>query len=329
MKSHRRIMRLGAVVLTLGLAACGAHGQGLTPAPAIPQTQQVRPQDIIPGGIGNMSILNVLLGDAPPKLGGKRLSHLNLALREVDAVSNGNVTVLATFQQPRIVDVLTHQRNDGEDVARTDVPRTGYDQLRLVVDTQDSGAQVQGSGSLPLDFAVNTATMSSAGAGVSTATVTDGPGTVDIIVTQPFTVPSAGEANLRLDFNAFESLALASDGTVFTRPAMALAPVDLAGEVKGRVQTQAGYPVEDATIVLLNADGSVANTGSTNAKGAFHIDTLTAGAYKLMIYNTYTNAAGAQFHASSASTVNSASIVTGPTVNVHASRVTATGIITD
>lgn len=318
------IARSGAIVMALGLAACGMHANPPAQTPlAVPHYE--RPQDVY-GGPSGFS-LNVLLGDAAPVLGGRKIEHLDLGILEIDAIENGQATVLASFDRPRIVDVLAHQDDAGESIADASIDRSDYQQLRLVVDLSSSKAVFKGQRSVPIDFLVNVATASSAGAGSTTVTTTDGPGAVDLVVTQPFSIPQNHHQAARVDFNAFESLALDPSGALLARATLFVAPVDDMGRVTGQVRNAQGKPVAGATVVAVAPDGSIGNTGSTGEKGFFSIGTLRAGAYQLVIYNDYTTAAGRKSVASGQT--SAAQSISGPQITVTGGAKTSAGTIAD
>lgn len=314
-----------ATAAALTLTACGMHSTPPAPSPQ-GALRYEKPMDVWGGPAGLQ--LNVLLGDAAPDLGGRKLKNLNLGIREIDAIADdGTVTQIASFDKPRIVDVLAHQDDSGESVANASVERSDYRQLRLVVDLASSEAVFRNNKTAPLNFLVNVGSVSSAGAGSTTATTTDGPGAVDIVVTQPFSIPQDHMQTARVDFNAFESLALDASGSLFTRASLFVAPVDQMGRVSGRVLNAQGGAVSDATVVAVASDGSIGNSSPTNYKGHFSIGTLRAGTYQLVIYNHYTTAAGREVTASGEST--SAPTVLGPQVTVSHGSVTSAGIIAE
>lgn len=323
----KQFARAGAAMLSLGLAACSVHGSQPSPLPGTTSTG-IRPLDVT-GGIGPAltRTLSVLLGDGGPKLGDKQLSHLNLGVLEIDAVSNGATTVLAKYDKPRIVDVLAHQENDGERVARSNVATTTYQQIRLVVDLPTSQAVFNGNKTEQLTFLTNTSTFSTVGAGANTATVSDGPGAVDMIVTQPFSIPSDADPSVRVDFNAFESLAMQQNGTLYARPALFVAPTSDMALIDGTVKNAQGVAVKDATVVAVAQDGSIANTASTANDGTFQLSTLTSGTYNIVIYNGYTTAAGQRMRASN--TTSNAQSITGPAVTVTGGQTTHLGTVAD
>ncbi|HET6896494.1 MAG TPA: carboxypeptidase regulatory-like domain-containing protein [Candidatus Baltobacteraceae bacterium] len=315
-----------ALATALSVTACGMHSN---PPAELPQSQPhlMQPMDVL-GGPG--SRLNVLLGDAPPDIAGKVLQRVDLGLREIDAIQDGQVTVLASYDHPRIVNVLAHQDDSGESVADANVARTAYQQLRLVVDVPSSDVKFEGEHATPLDFLVNVATSSSVGAGATTVTTSDGPTAVDVIVSQPFSIPQDHHQAVRVDFNAFESLAFAATGSALARPSLFVAPIDDMGSIKGHVVSASGSPVANATVVAVASDGSIGNTDWTNDRGRFKIGTLRSGTYTLVIYNSYTTAAGRTVTASGESAGSaSAQSITGPTVTVNAANTTSAGSITD
>ena len=320
----RFALRLGALAAACALTACGSHAN--PGAPRAPQTAPriLQPNDVHGGP--SMSSLDVLLGDAAPNLGGEKLRRLDLGILEIDAIENGQVTVLASYDQPRVVDVLAHVGDDGENVADSSVPRSDYQQLRLVVDLASSSAKFAYEKPQPVEFLTGVSSQSSAGAGVTTTTTSDGPGAVDIVVTQPFSIPQNRRQAVRVDFNAFESLALTGSGDLQAAPALFVAPLDDMGSITGRVVDASGNPISNATVVAVAQDGSIGNTDWTNGLGRFRIGTLRSGTYSLVVYNTYTTAAGRTVTASGGS---SSQTVAGPTVSVQAHQTTRAGAISE
>lgn len=318
--------KAGALLLSLGLAACSMHGsqpaENLTSSSS--SSSVVHPLDTF-GGIGNR--LDLLLGDAAPRLGNKQLTHVNLGIREIDAVSNGTTYVLAQYSKPRIVDVLQYQNNNGASVANSNNAQTTYQQVRFVVDLSTSEVVFKGNDHVGLSFLTNTATFSSVHAGANTTTVTDGPGAVDITVTQPFSVPADGNPDVRVDFNLYESLAMLKNESVVALPALFVAPRANMGSISGTLQNVRGGAVTNATVVAVASDGSIGNTTCTDTNGNFTLGTLRSGTYRLVIYNQYTTAVGQQVNAAGAS--SSAQSVTGPAVTVTGGQTTTLGNIAD
>ncbi|HEY9180626.1 MAG TPA: carboxypeptidase regulatory-like domain-containing protein, partial [Candidatus Baltobacteraceae bacterium] len=199
-----------------------------------------------------------------------------------------------------------------------------------VVDVADSDAKLNGAPHMPVNFLVNVASASSIGAGSTTVTTSDGPGTVDLVVTQPFTIPQDHSHAVRLDYNAFESLNLDAAGNLLARSSLFVAPVDDIGRIRGRVVNNNGSPVADATVVAVAPDGSVGNTSFTGSRGNFSVGTLRGGTYKLVIYNTYTTASGRVITASGESASNaSVQSFAGPDVTISGGDPTSAGTIKD
>ena len=320
------LIRAGVFLLALapGLTACGSHASlPVQSAQSAPRFE--KPMDIVAGPSGYK--LNVLLGDAAPNLGGNTLQRLDLGIMEIDAVENGEVSVLASFDTPRVVNVLAHQDDDGESVADGNVARSDYQQLRLVIDLASSYAKFRGGPRVPVDFLVNVASASSSGAGATTLTTSDGPGAVDMLVTQPFSIPAHQDHSVRVDFNAFESLAIDATGALVARASLFVAPMDDMGRVKGCVLDAYGSPVSNATVVAVAPDGSIGNSDWTDDSGRFSIGTLRSGTYKLLIYNSYTTAAGRVVTASGQT--NSSQSFEGPTITVSPDKAVTAGTIAD
>ena len=312
-------------ICVLGLAACSHAGQSLAPPLNGSNSHgYLTPQGVY-GGIGPSASLQVLLGDAPPDLYGKVLAKLNLGIQEVDAIHDGHTSVLATFQKPLVVNVLNHADGNGRVVAKAEVDRTQYDQLRLVVDLATSEGVFRDGTKMPLNFQVDTQTSSTVGAGSTTTTTADGPAAVDIVVTQPFSIPEDGTNAVRMDFNAFESLDLWQNGGLIAVPALFVAPVDEGGSISGRVMN-GRTGVQDAVVVAYAADGSIGNTVNTDSRGRFEMRTLNAGNFTLEIFNQYTNAAGRTFTSTSTSNVPS---FAGPSASVEGGENTNVGTIQD
>jgi hypothetical protein len=284
----------------------------------------VRPLDTLGGGSLLTGTLKILLGDSAPQLGSKTLQHLYLGISRIDVSSNGQVTTIASYDQPKLVDVLHFQKDAGQQIGNNRVAKQKFDSLTLVVDMASSQAVFTDQTQMPLTFVTNTPTQSTSGAGVTTTTVPDGANAVDIVANQSFAVPQGQTQEIRADFNAFESLALQSQGLI-TNPVVFVAERPNSGFIEGTVVNASGTPVQNAAVVAVDANGNVRNTDMTDDKGKFTISTLNRGTYTLTVYNAYTNAAGQQYQASGQT--SNATTVNGPTVflkNGHTDKVTIT-----
>jgi hypothetical protein len=282
----------------------------MLPQPDSGPSSRVRPLDTMGGG----SMLTVKMGDSVPSLGGKTLAHLYVGVWRIDVTSNGQTGTLASYSTPNVIDVLAYQGNNAATAGSNSVATQTYSGMTLVVDLASSQAVFTDGTTMPLGFLTNTATRSTSGAGSLTSTVADGPNAVDIISNRPFTVPAGQTQSVRVDFNAFESLAM-SNGSLITQPVLFVASLANDGDIQGAVLNKFGNPVQGATIVATDANGVVGNTGQSDQNGNFDLTTLNPGTYKLTVYNYYTNAAGQQYQASGTSN-NGWTGVYGPTVNV-------------
>jgi hypothetical protein len=303
------------------LAACSMQS-GHSTSPVLPQpdtgpVSHVRPLDTIGGGSLLRGTLKVLLGDSAPQLGGRTLQHLYLGISRIDVTSGGQVTTVESYDQPKVVDVLQFQKDAAQQIGNSKVAKQKFDSLTLVVDIASSQAVFSDHTQMPLTFVTNTPTQSTAGAGVTTATVPDGANAVDIVATQSFTVPEGQTQEIRADFNAFESLALQSQGLI-TNPVVFVAERPKSSFIEGTVVNANGAPVANATVVATDETGAVRNTDITDDKGKFTLSTLNRGSYSLTIYNAYTNAAGQQYQASGQTSSNAT--VAGPSLNLKDGR---------
>jgi hypothetical protein len=279
------------------------------------------------GGIGPSAALSVLLGDAAPDLYGRPLAKLNLGLREVDAIQNGQTTVLSTFSKPLVVNVLNVPGNGGQLVAHAQVARLQYDSLKLVVDLATSTGVFQDGTVMPINFFVNQQTWSTVGAGANVTTTPHGSNAVSIVVNQPFSIPEDGNHAVRVDFNAFESLDLWAQGGLVAEPALFVAPIDDAGSIVGKiVDSKTGLPVDQAVVVATDSDGNIGNTGVTDSTGSFELHTLRSSNYNLVIWNDYMNAADRVFQSNSQSQY---AAVNGPTVTVTGGQNANAGTLKD
>jgi len=322
----RPVRKFAVLAVAALMTACsgGAHGA----SPVLPQgdtgpASHVRPLDTIGGGSSLVGgLLKILLGDSAPQLGGKTLQHLYIGVSRIDVTANGQVTTIESYDQPKVVDVLQFQKDAAQQIGDSKVAKQKYDSLTLVVDVPSSQAVFSDHTSMPLTFLTNTPTQSSAGAGATTTTVPDGANAVDIIAAQPFSVPEGQTQEIRADFNAFESLALQSQGLI-ANPVVFVAERPNSALINGTLVNANGDPVANATVVASDADGNVRNTDITDAKGNFTLSTLNRGSYTLTIYNAYTNAAGQQYQASGQT--STATVVQGPTLslkNGHTKKIT-------
>lgn len=322
--------RLAALLLLAApLAACSAGTVGTTPAgqPAARSTT-IRPMDTIGGIGGNFSIM---LMDAPPVINSSQLDHIYLAVTRIDSIKNGSAQTILSFNQPRIVDVLAHQADAGENLGSVLGATTSYDGLNLVVDATRSYATA-GTKSYSLLF-TSASTYSTVGAGAATTTQGEGGTLVRMSVTQPYAIANAGNDGVQIDFNAYESLAALNGNALLARPTLFVTGKATEGRIKGVVVNASGAPVAGATVVAFGADSKAGNVVSTAQDGSFLLHTLAAGTYHLKIYNDYVTAVGAEHFAANATAAQAPggrfAPQDGPVVTVTSGTVTDSGTIAD
>ncbi len=301
--------------------------------------------------------MNVAVGDAAPAFFGNRLSGINLAISEIDAVdAAGHNVVVGQFSSPLIVNLLQYQGGDGDNIGQTQVSQKTYQQVRFVVDVSASSVAYTGGAIASLKFVSggdnasrdtwsgdnSSGTTSTAGSATSTTDL--GNGRVAITVNRPFTIGSTVSELVNVDFNLLESLTppsidtdrgqgnhVASDThgglSLKVRPTLFVAANANGGKITGTVVNSDGRPVSNAVVVAVDQNGQVGNTVATDASGNFLLHTLGAGSYRLDIYNKYTNSAGADI--SSEGSSSDRNRLKGPTITVTPGQATDAGTITD
>ncbi|MBV9270996.1 MAG: DUF4382 domain-containing protein, partial [Candidatus Eremiobacteraeota bacterium] len=195
-----------AAVFALSLAACAGHGTGITPGSGSAPSNRahlLKPQDSI-GGIGTRT-MSVNLMDAAPVLNIGTVQHVNLAVTRIDVLQNGNYTTIASYDTPKIIDVLAHQDDNGATAGAGLVNSVTYDGVRLVVDTTHSNVQTATS-TYTMSF-VNAASQASSSLGSASTTAFESTNTVDMTFNHSTTINGDGSDGIELDFNAYESLA--------------------------------------------------------------------------------------------------------------------------
>lgn len=321
------------------------HGQSSTPALLASNNP---PNVITPfdthGGIAT----SYQIGDAAPTLSGKQLAHFNLAIREVDVTdASGRSQVVASYDNPLIVDVLQYQGGSGATVGQGTSNQRTYGQIRFVIDPAASQAVYTDNSRASLNFAYGRETSSDSNAGRSTRTTPAGRGLVAITNTQDFTIGASASELVNIDFNLLESLSTGNDtgggisggirpfdtsggianSSILVRPTLFVAGNSDSGHITGTVVGSNGNGVSGAVVVAIGSGGNVGNTVATDASGGFDLHTLPADTYRIQIYNSYTNAAGA--HSSAKGSASKRDVIFGPTITVGPGQTTSAGSITD
>lgn len=268
--------------------------------------------------------LHMLLGDSAPVLGGKPLAHFYVGVREIDAISNGQTTVLGTAATPYQMDLLQYQNGSTNWMTDTSVPAQNYQQLRFVFDGPSTQAVFADGSTMPVKLqSSNSSSTVSAGASTTTSNDPNYTNAVDVTVNIPYSVQSNG-SSVVADFNLMESLS-SNGNTIFVHPTVAMAGSN--GQITGTVVNASGTPVQNATIVAVGSNGSAANTTTTDQNGNFNVHTLGADTYQLVVYNAYTNAAGQKIFAVGQTSASAS--VNGPSITLSANGNVSAGSIGD
>jgi hypothetical protein len=159
--------------------------------------------------------------------------------------------------------------------------------------------------------------------------VQESPRAVAITTAQKFSLDL--QTSVDVDFNAYETLGNVAGNAIVARPTMFLAAKDAEGDIEGSVTNASNRGVAGATVVAVDKRGNIANTVWTGNDGKFELHTLAAGTYRLLVYNTYQNAAGVTHSSMNATpgAANSQSPVDGGTVTVTAGKTTHNEAIAD
>jgi hypothetical protein len=328
----------------IALAACQASQSGTAPvspqipaavpaAPTASSPSQRRhhlhygPNDVVGGGPGRQGqsmaqSFDVNLEDAGLP-NGSGIAAINIGVDQIMVTDfNGNITDVAQYSTPHVVNVMAYQGGNSTPIAQGFVAPTTYASLTIVVDTATSAAVTAAGTSRTLSF-LNQPTQSTSGFGSSTSTAPYGPGQVAITYNSPFKA-TGRSMNLDVDFNVMESIVPAR--TAYARPSVSVAQEGYEGSISGNLQNASGSNVTNAVVVATAADGSVAATAFTDANGNFLLHTLVAGSYQLTVYNQYVTAAGWSVNAANPT---STATVSGPGVSVTAGQSTQVGTIAD
>jgi hypothetical protein len=319
----------------VGLASCSGSQQG-DPASgsALPADgsstsgHHARPNEVVGGGPALLNLLKILLGDASLPSGGNQIQSINLGVDAIEVTDpSGNVTTVAQYNTPQVVNVLAYQGGNNTSIGQGNVAPTSYSSLTIVVDTRSSTIVTNNGESQPLDFELNQSSQSTSGFGSSTVTTRAGRGKVAITYNQGFQLVGSS-MNIDVDFNALESIyPTRGGGTVYSRPSLTVAQDGMDGSISGNVQNSSGGNVTNAVVVATDANGNADATGVTDQNGNFLLHTLVAGTYQLTVYNQYQNASGWQVNAQGATSQWGTS--NGPSATVTPGQTTAIGTIQD
>ena len=319
----------GAIILSLGLAACGGHGMQSVPAANQAQSADsgvLHPLEVT-GGIGPSQLLSALLGDAAPSFSGRTLSHFYIGVREVDMLLNGQVIPIAqSGSSPYTMDLLAYQNGSALKLLQSSISPAPYTGMRFVLAPSASSAVFADGTTMPVSFVMNNGSTSGPGSSTVTSQDASSADALDVTVNGSFALAPDAPASFNIDFNAFESMAL-SNNTLLVRPALVASIGAVQGSASGTILNQNGLPVQNAVVAAVAADGTIANTAVTGPHGLFNVHALNAGTYTLRVFNTYTTQSG-QPYAASGQTSSAASF-DGPTVNVGSGSSVAVGTIAD
>jgi hypothetical protein len=231
-----------------------------------------------------------------------------------------------SLASPYVFDLLAYQDGSMAALGQGAIAPGQYTQLRFIFDTASAQAIFSDGSSLPITFMTNNGNGNGPGAATTTTNDPNISGAVDVTINAPFTVNFGDTPSYDVDFNALESMAVVNNNSMKVRPALVAANTNSSGKITGTIVNQNGNPVQNVVVAAV-ANGAIVNTALTGPYGRFNIHGLNAGAYQIVLYNSYTTVAGQQYNASGAS--SNATSLNGPTANVTGGAATAVGTLTD
>lgn len=325
---NKHVALAGAIVMSLGLAACGGQGMQNVPVTQSQATHAgvLRPLDVT-GGIGPSQMYSAYMGDAAPWFSGRTLSHFYIGVREVDVLLNGQVIPIAqSGSSPYTMDLLAYQNGSALQLVQASLSPASYTGMRFVLAPSVSSAVFADGTTLPVTFVTNNGG-GNGGPGASTVTTPDPnmADAVDVTISGAFTLAPDSPGSFNVDFNALESMSL-SNNMVRVRPSL-VAAGGAQGSVSGTIVNQSGSAVQNVVVAAVAADGTIANTALTGPRGLFNVHALNPGTYTLRIFNSYTTVSGQQYAASGQT--STAASFNGPTVSVGAGSAVAVGTLGD
>ncbi len=212
----------------------------------------------------------VSIYDAPLPMSGD--AHVYLAVAGLEVVAGGVARPLVSYDSPRTIDLLTLKQTAL--LLSGTLPAGSYDAIRLLVQTSQSNVTLNGR-VYPMVFTRHS------GRHEPSIVALDAPVDVGGVAGQSVAVA--------VDFNVLESISLRGN-VAYTRPKLVVARS--AARVVGRVVNAAGEPVDDATVVAYDPQGTIANTTVTEPDGSFVLHALKPGQYHIAVVNTYTTESG-------------------------------------
>ena len=173
----KRFSSAALAILVALAAGCsgGSGGAGVSPVtPVTPATSTSHSgyhSDDTLGGIGNLAVglLDVLLTDAPPTIGGMTPTAINLGIDSIQVMSGGQPVTIATFSTPYVVNVMAQPGTDPSSLGIGSLVNAPYGHLSFTVNVAASNVVANGQ-TYPIQFLVGAASQSSVNAGSTTVT---------------------------------------------------------------------------------------------------------------------------------------------------------------
>jgi carboxypeptidase family protein/uncharacterized protein DUF4382 len=264
---------LASLAVVLTLTACNVSGLSSSAVPGLSGGNPRETQDFLGGAPA--AKVRVALFDAP--LHNMPGVKVNVALAGVQLLTSTGALPFITYSQPQVVNLIDLQHNaltfDGT------APSGQYTGVRLLIESAHSNVTI-GAMTIPI--------------------IWGSPGHPDTspVIAVDFRVAfAAGQllslntapTTITLDFNVMQSVRFAN-GTIYVQPSVTAA--NAAAQVTGTIKNRAGKPVANASVLATDLTGHVINATATASDGTFVLHALTAGAYTIVVKNTYVTASG-------------------------------------
>lgn len=244
----------------------------------------------VAGSTSTMSTMNVAMVDAPFATSGITVTAINLGILKVEVVGGGAApTAFVTNTTPQVVNILNFTSVSAPLSFVGPIPAGTYSQVRFVLDTATTTiSYTDSNGAAHQNVALTIPSATTNGNGNSTSTDSgDGQGTAGVKVNVALTAVAGTTYGFVIDFNALHSIVVTGNGQFMMKPVLVATAQAISGAIAGTVKNQAGTTAVSGAEVDAVQGGTTINSTITAADGTFTINALPAGAYTLVVQNSY------------------------------------------
>jgi hypothetical protein len=261
-----------AAACSLGLAGCSGGGTTTT------------------GSSSQTALFSASLVDGPFRTSGGTVTAVNVTIKRVEIIGTGGTTTVATFSPSQTINLLNYQTTAFQ-LGTVAIPAGQYNQVRLILDTSQSGNTTVVVDGTTYPLTIPSATGPSGFGNNTSIDAGDGAGTSGIKVNVGLTAVGGQTYGVVIDFNAAESILQTGNGQWKMKPVLIATALVTSGSISGTVKNTAGTGVVSNAQVVAMQGGVAINSGVTDTNGNFQINALPAGSYTLVVNNLWTNMA--------------------------------------